>query len=192
MENNTKAQLRAAYLKQRMALTEAERHRLNDLIMIQLQRIDLPYAENLLNYMPLEQKGEPNTFFFSHYFRFLNPGLRIAYPVSNMKDYTIEAFYADDDTEFERRAFDLVEPLSQALAAPEDFDIIIVPMIVADEQGYRVGYGKGMYDKYLKRCRKDVFKIGFSFFPPVAKISDIHQNDIPLDVLVYPDGISFF
>jgi 5-formyltetrahydrofolate cyclo-ligase len=65
-------------------------------------------------------------------------------------------------------------------------------MLICDTKGYRVGYGKGFYDRYLAHCRKDVVKIGFSYFDPVEKITDTDQFDVPLTYCITPQHIYEF
>ncbi len=191
MEHSKKV-LRQTYLNKRKQLSAKEQSKLNDLLLIQLQRLELPFVQKVFNYVPMEHKAEPNTYLFSHYLSFIIPDLTIAYPVTDISNSSMEAYIVHEDTEFEQRAFGLIEPISTALIDPQDIDLIIVPLLAADQLGYRVGYGKGIYDRYISRCREDVFKIGFSFFPPVKQISDININDLPLDVLVCPEKIYYF
>jgi 5-formyltetrahydrofolate cyclo-ligase len=70
---------------------------------------------------------------------------------------------------------------------PEAIDTAIVPLLCFDERGYRVGYGKGYYDRFLAKCRPNCLKIGLSFFEPVENIDDINEYDIPLDLCIAPD-----
>ena len=70
--------------------------------------------------------------------------------------------------------------------------MVFVPMVAFDMKGYRVGYGKGFYDRYLPRCRPDVIKIGFSFFDPVDNIKDIADFDVPLNFCITPSRIYEF
>ncbi len=188
----SKKNLRKEYLNKRIALSANEKSKLDDLLLIQLQRVALPFAQTVLNYVPIEEKAEPNTYLFAHYLEFIIPKLQLAYPITDMQNGTMQAYAVDDETEFEKRNFGLIEPLSNVLIDPKEIDIVIVPMLVADCQGYRVGYGKGVYDKYLSQCRPDVFKIGFSYFDPIDKILDKHENDLSLSVLISPKEIFYF
>jgi 5-formyltetrahydrofolate cyclo-ligase len=61
-----------------------------------------------------------------------------------------------------------------------------------DLRGFRVGYGKGFYDRFLKKCRADCKKIGLSFFEPVKEISDIEEFDVALNFAVTPQEIYNF
>ena len=65
-------------------------------------------------------------------------------------------------------------------------DLVFVPLLISDENNYRVGYGKGFYDRFLLNCRKDCKKIGLNFFKPTSKIVDINAFDIALDAVIYP------
>ena len=70
-------------------------------------------------------------------------------------------------------------------------DMVFVPLLIFDKQGYRVGYGKGFYDKYLAQCRVDCLKVGFSYFEPI-EIEGTREFDVPLNLCITPNSIYVF
>jgi 5-formyltetrahydrofolate cyclo-ligase len=67
--------------------------------------------------------------------------------------------------------------------------MILMPLLAFDEKGYRVGYGKGFYDRYLLRCRDEVVKVGLSLEQPVPEISDTDGYDGKMDFCVTPGKV---
>ena len=71
-------------------------------------------------------------------------------------------------------------------------EVVFVPLLAYDQNGNRVGYGKGFYDKFLSKCNPETIKIGLSFFEPEETIEDISVTDIKLDFCITPNGIISF
>lgn len=80
----------------------------------------------------------------------------------------------------------------QSSMTTDQVDLVIVPLLAYDARGYRVGYGKGYYDRFLADCRPDVRKIGVSFFEPVPQIEDVDEFDVRLDACVTPEKVISF
>lgn len=79
--------------------------------------------------------------------------------------------------------FHVLEPITSTLIDACDIDLMIVPMLAYDQKKFRVGYGKGYYDKYFANGYKG-YKLGLAFsFQYVEKI-DTADNDIALDEIV--------
>jgi 5-formyltetrahydrofolate cyclo-ligase len=80
--------------------------------------------------------------------------------------------------------FRIKEPAKKkTVGSPKNLDVVIVPGIVFDMVGHRIGFGKGYYDRFLKRLSKDAVKVGFSFekqlVPAIPHEShDVHMNYI--------------
>jgi len=189
----TKKELRETYRQKRTALTEQERLRLNDLLLIQFQQMAVPRnTQILLSYWPLEEHGEVNTFLMTDFLQFRMPGLQIAYPVADFDATTMQVMVVNDDTDFKKNKYGIAEPVDGTVVAATGIDMIFVPLLVFDERGYRVGYGKGFYDRFLPACREDCSKVGFSYFAPVTAIKDIDQFDVPLTTGITPGQIYEF
>ncbi len=188
----TKAQLRKQYLQERIQIPTKERLRLDDLMLLQFQQFDYSEVATVFTYWPMAHTAEPNTHLFNGYLRHVVPGLQFCYPVCNMDNLCMQAVGIDEDTVYRSNEYGIMQPKTGAVIPPKQIDLVLVPLIVADARGYRVGYGKGFYDKFLCECRKDVVTFGFSYFEPVAKIADIAAFDIPLNFLITPNLVHEF
>ena len=116
----------------------------------------------------------------------------MAYPKSNFEDNSMEALLINESTVYKTNKYLITEPKEGVVLQPTTFDIVFVPLFVCDENGFRVGYGKGFYDKYLANCREDCVKIGFSYFEPIQKIEDVNEFDIPLNMCITPNNVYEF
>lgn len=105
---------------------------------------------------------------------------------------SLEHYLLTDNTKFKQSAWGVPEPLDGITVLPQKIDVVFVPLMAFDKEGYRVGYGKGFYDSFLSECRKEVLKIGLSFFGPEEQITNIHSADVPLDYCVTPNEIYSF
>jgi 5-formyltetrahydrofolate cyclo-ligase len=191
--NMTKKELRSTYLNKRNELTHAEKYKLDDLILIQFQKLSLAADMNtLLSFWPILEKNEINTHPIIDFLMFRNPGLQIAYPVADHRNHSMKAVLTDDDTEFVEKTHAIMEPVRGAEFPAKELDIVLVPLLAFDKKGYRVGYGKGFYDRFLATCKKEVIKIGLSYFGPSDSIDDIDALDIKLSYCITPETIYQF
>ena len=117
------------------------------------------------------------------------PNARTAVPRVDNVSGELEHFYYDRDTNMVKNAWGIEEPSGAESVDPKDIDLVIVPLLCFDERGYRVGYGKGYYDRFLRECRADCVTAGLSFFPPEIEIKDVHDGDFALDMFIMPNGI---
>ena len=93
--------------------------------------------------------------------------------------------------ELEPKTLDILEPRDNFIRefGLKKLDLVIVPGIVFDENGYRIGYGYGYYDRFLKKLDKNVKKIGLAFeFQLVGKIPE-ERHDVPVDIVVTEERV---
>jgi 5-formyltetrahydrofolate cyclo-ligase len=188
----TKSALRTIYKDKRQALSDKDRMKLDDLILIQFQKLPLPDLHVFMSYWPINTHNEVNTLPMADYLLFRMPGVQLAYPKTVYEELRMEAIAVNDETEYESTPHGIVEPLNGEVIAAEELDMIFVPMLAYDKNGYRVGYGKGFYDRYLQQCSSNIIKIGFSYFDPEPVINDVNEFDIPLNFAITPECIYEF
>jgi 5-formyltetrahydrofolate cyclo-ligase len=187
-----KKDARKIYREKRLALSPAECEKMDDLLLIQFQSVNLPFLDTLLSYWPIEENNEPNTHFITEFLRFRNPEIAIAYPVADFATMTMSALAVDIDTAFTKQELNIYEPQEGRMIPPQEIDMVIVPLLAADQKGYRVGYGKGFYDKYLAACREDCIRVGLSYFEPVDSLDDCNEFDVPLSLCITPHNVYGF
>ena len=188
----TKSELRKIYKEKRTQLSPGEVEKNNDLILINFQKINLPFISHLHTYISSPKLREPETSSIIRYLQFKNPGLTVMVPKINMASGEMQHLHFEEETELEDSIFGIPEPASGKAFEPHEIDLVLVPLLAFDKYGFRVGYGKGHYDKFLSKCRNDIIKAGISLFEPVDEIDDIDQYDIPLNYCVTPQHVFEF
>ena len=86
----------------------------------------------------------------------------------------------------EVKTFGILEPKELYIREfnHEKLDLVIVPGIVFDKNGHRIGYGHGYYDRFLKKLKKGVKTIGLAFELQVVDEIPEEQHDVPVDIIV--------
>ncbi len=75
---------------------------------------------------------------------------------------------------------------------PEILDIVITPGVVFDEEGYRIGYGGGFYDKLFEKIEDRVVKIAIGFELQVIDKVPRDSYDKAVDYLITEEKIYTF
>lgn len=187
-----KNEIREIYLEKRHQLSNKDLLILDDLLLIQLQNLYFDNPKVLLSYFPIENKNEPNTQLFNSYLKYNYAELEIAYPVSNFSNLSMKACLTNHTTEFQFNKYHIYEPVQVQEINLRNIDIVFVPLLAFDTLGFRVGYGKGFYDKFLQNHPVNLVKIGFSYFEPIDKIEDRNSFDVPLNYCITPHKIYEF
>ena len=181
-----KKEARKIYNKKRQEISYSDRLKWDDLILINFQSIEIPFLDAVFSFYPMEDRNEVNVFIITDYLRFRNPSLEICYPKMDTKEPNMEAVACHADTIFQANAINILEPLENEIIDPQDIDLVLIPMLVCDVNGNRVGYGKGYYDRYLSRCRDNCIKVGVSYFEPIDAVEDANKFDVPLNFCITP------
>lgn len=184
-----KSELRKLYLEKRKTLSKNEVLFLSEKIFENFVLQFNPVENQRVHiFLSIEKLNELNTEIFLDYF-FKN---RINIFVPKMIGETLISIELKPETKIITNSWGISEPESNQDSGERNFDFVIVPLLYCDNQGNRVGYGKGFYDRFFLEIGSEVKKIGAGFFYPSEKIDDISEFDIPLDYLVTPaETLSF-
>ncbi|MGT2755960.1 5-formyltetrahydrofolate cyclo-ligase [Streptococcus ovuberis] len=63
----------------------------------------------------------------------------------------------------ERSSFGVLEPTNQEVVLKEAIDLIVVPGLIWNHQGYRIGFGGGFYDRYLANYQGETVSLCYDF-----------------------------
>ncbi len=120
----------------------------------------------------------------------LAAGKQMLLPRVECEEKALNFWQVEAGEELVKGHYDLREPgrIGKRPFIIEDIDIILVPGIVFDRQGNRVGYGGGYYDRYLAHGKP--FTIGIAYSEQVIDQLPIaiEEHDISLD-LILTEGV---
>ena len=188
----TKKEIRKIELEKRIQLSPQELQARTALIADRLNNLHKLTSQYLLSYYPLKERNEFDVSIGERILKERNPTLHVAWPKIEVSTSSMQAHLIENSKLFTKNKFNILEPLDGDIVPPQDIDVVFVPLIAFDQTGFRVGYGRGFYDRYLPGCRSNVVKVGFSFFDAVDKIDDINEFDVPLSLCITPTGIYEF
>jgi 5-formyltetrahydrofolate cyclo-ligase len=85
--------------------------------------------------------------------------------------------------ELEPGTYGILEPIREREVGESKIDIFIVPGIAFDEGCYRIGWGKGYYDRVLERA-SHALRIALAFDFQVLKSIPHKAHDLPVDLIL--------
>jgi len=183
----TKAELRKKYLDERGSLSVDKMEAGSRLIADRFfERFDLGDVRDLHGFISIKKFNEIDTsLIFKRIWKDF-PSIRTSAPRLDPEHNELKHYVYKSETKLLENVWGIREPANDELIDSSEIDLVIVPLLCFDKRGYRIGYGKGFYDKFLAGCRLDCLKIGLSLFPAVDLIDDVDEYDIPLDQCVTP------
>ena len=167
-----KTDLRKRFLARQQSFSATERAEKSCCIeKLFFQNFDLSKISFLHCFLPIEKFNEIDTRqIFSKIWRDF-PHIQTLAPRVNFQTGEIESLKFSSETETGKNIWEIHEPAHNEKVETETIDAVLVPLLGFDKRGFRVGYGKGFYDKFLVECRADCLKIGLNYFAPVRKFS---------------------
>lgn len=184
-----KAELRKKYTAKRLSLSQSEVDTLS--IAIANRALQLPIWDKAYYhiFLSISEKKEVNTEFLLHVLQGKDKSICI--PKANFKTFEMQHILLQENTPIKISAYGIPEPVEGIAISANLLDVVIVPLLAFDNNGNRIGYGKGFYDRFLTQCKPECIKIGVSFFEAEEKI--LNENiDFPLNYCITPKNIYEF
>lgn len=185
-----KSALREKYRQLRLQLPPGELERLSEVIVEQTLTHFQLSEKTISLFLPIERQKEINTYLLWE--RARSVGATVAIPKSNFDTMEMRHYLFEHTDQLEINDKGIPEPKKGKIIAADRFDIVFVPLLAADKQGNRVGYGKGFYDRFLRKCSPSCQFIGLHYFDLEEKIEDVLPTDIRLNAIVTPEKVIRF
>ena len=177
----TADELRKKYKKIRDEIPAEDRKQYSqDIVDILLDNWDMIEStdDHVLMYYP--KGSEPDLLTLAAWV--LDEGHELYFPVTEGNDIV---FYRVDDLEhgFKKGTFGVMEPIDRTHPYKgEDRSVSFTPGLVFESNRTdRLGYGKGYYDRFLKKYENEVFRIGICFTACVVPKVPTHDGDVHMD-----------
>lgn len=100
-----------------------------------------------------------------------------------LPEHRMEVRRWDPDRPLTEAAFGISEPgIDCPLLAPEKIDLVLVPAVCYDRQGYRLGFGGGYYDRWLEHFSG--FSVGLCRGAVLQERVPVESHDARVDILL--------
>ena len=131
-------------------------------------------AQNVLTYFPLKYEVQTQSCFSDNSKTWYLPRV-------NGSDLEICKY---DSTKLLKGNFNIQEPTNQQILNFDFLDMVIIPCVAADKNGYRIGYGKGYYDRFLPNLSSDCKKVVLVYSELLFDNVFPDVFDVSVDVLI--------
>lgn len=132
------------------------------------------FSKNILSYYPLKYEIQTQSCFLDCSKKWYLP--RVNGDFLEICEY--------DPKKIEKGNFNIQEPTNEKICDLNFLDMVIIPCVAADKNGYRIGYGKGYYDKFLPvlpvTCKKVLLVYSDLLYQTVYP----DNYDVKVDILV--------
>ena len=167
-----KGQLREKYIEKRKSIDPEEKKARDQIICdTVLSSISYRYAKNVLMYYPKASEIDVRPIME----KALADGKRVAFPLCAPDGSpNMDFYFVNSEDDLEVGIFKIKAPKSHCELFDKNVEkgpsILLVPALSFDRHGYRLGYGKGFYDRYIDKKRMTAVGIIYS---------DCIENDLP-------------
>lgn len=103
-------------------------------------------------------------------------------PYIRNKEIKISRIYGRED--LKPGVFGIMEPADRQDIDVNQMDVIVVPGLLFDRNGYRIGYGGGYYDRLLAGIDENILTIGLAYNDFLQESLPVEKYDIPVKIII--------
>ncbi|QZY55788.1 5-formyltetrahydrofolate cyclo-ligase [Crassaminicella profunda] len=177
--------------KIRQKILESRKSLSNEMICLKstnifhkLKTLDLyKNAKNIMIYMDF--RNEVKTHLIIKDLLSSNKNVILPISVPKTKEMILSKLL-DPKEELTKGTYGILEPKKEYIRKVNKaiLDLIIVPGVAFDREGYRIGYGGGYYDRFLDKLSKDIPSIGLAFDLQIIDQVPNDSFDYPVDFII--------
>lgn len=120
----------------------------------------------------------------------LNDGKRVCVPRVIPRVEMVAVPIRNPEEDLETGFFNVREPkMHLPHISNNEIDLIIVPGLVFDRYGFRIGYGGGYYDKYLRSIRPGCKTVGLAYGSQITDLLPKEEHDVPVMLVITENEI---
>lgn len=183
MQINNKSEQRAFYkrLRQELSLDQKLKSDLDEKVFNNFLKLTENFKDK--TFLAYVSNGfEVDTFKIIEYL--LENGFRVAAPRCEKGTNKMNFYIIDGINSLECGSFGIKEPVRDCPAVEDYSDCIcIVPGICFDKCGFRIGFGRGFYDRFFSE-HKCYLKIGLCYEDFITDKIFADANDVNVDMIV--------
>ncbi len=173
---DSKPLIRKAVKERITAMSESDKQREADALFSYLENLEqVRNSKKILLYHPMTDEID-----VMKAVRKWAETKEIYLPAIEGDDIVIRQYKSEQDLKIGK--YGILEPVGAVLDNPEEIDLVIVPGRAFDIRGYRLGRGKGYYDRLLPKMR--AIKIGVCFDCQYIFRVPAEEYDVPMDYVV--------
>jgi 5-formyltetrahydrofolate cyclo-ligase len=176
-----KKDLRKKLLQKRESIPEPEYYGSSaDIVENLKEQGEFKRAETIHCYVSMNVRREVETRELIK--EMISKGKQVVVPITNFERGSLRHVELNSYSDLEPNKWGVLEPEDGEEIALDEIDLVVVPMVGADEHCNRIGYGKGFYDRFLREVECPT--IGLIFDQNIVANIPTEDFDVPLDKII--------
>ena len=184
-----KKEVRNIMSKRRKSMSEQEVNRKSKTIIEKVMNTEeFKKSKNLMVFLSFDNE----VYTFDLIDKAMDMGKKVIVPYTVKDTYEIiPTLLKNIEEDLEVSSYGYLEPKKDKITAvqEEDIDLTIVPGLAFDKNMNRIGFGKGYYDRYLAKTKKDSKNMAIAYEYQVLEEIPYDDYDVKMDYIITEEEI---